>query len=96
MLNTASLQKAAFMIGTNMPPMVTYLECSESTYEHDGLSPIFKQGVDDEEEGVAVRQGAQVLRAVVVDDHLLPVALLQSLLPLLRCGQICQTSFALE
>ena len=79
-----------------MPPMVTYLECSESTYEHDGLSAIFKQGVDDKEEGVAVRQGAQVLRAVVVDYHLLPVAFLQSLFPLLSCGQVCQTSFALK
>ena len=79
-----------------MPPMVTYLECSESAYEHDGLSAIFKQGVDDKEEGVAVRQGAQVLRAVVVYYHLLPVALLQSLLPLLSCGQVCQTSFALK
>ena len=93
MLNTDSLQIATHKRihdpHQNATNMATYLECSESTYEHDGLPAIFKQGVDDEEEGVAVRQGGEVLRAVVVDDHLLPVALLQSLLPLLRCGQVC-------
>ena len=97
---SASLQKATHKrihdLLQHATNMVTYLECSESTNEHDRLPAVFKQGVDDEEECVAVRQGAEVLRAVVVDDHLLPVALLQSLLTLLRCGQVCQTSFALE
>ena len=87
------------MISTNecsFTNVIVYLECSESTYEHDRLPAIFKQGVDYEEEGVAVGQGGEVLGAVVVHDHLLPVALLQSLLPLLRCGQVCQAGFALE
>ena len=38
-----------------------HLKGPESPDQHDGLSSVLQQGVDDQEQRVAVREGAQVL-----------------------------------
>ena len=74
---------------------LTHLKTSDAARQHDGLAEIIHQGLDDKEQGVGVGQTGEIFTAVIVHDDLLPVSLLQRLLPLFGSGEICQAGFAL-
>ena len=58
------------------PELKTNLETTDPASQHDGLSEIIHQGLDDKKQGVGVWETGEVFTAVVVDYDLLPVSLL--------------------
>ena len=74
---------------------LTHLKTSNAARQHDGLTEIIHQGLDDKEQGVGVWETGEIFTAVIVHNDLLPVSLLQRLLPLFGSREVCQAGFAL-